>query len=99
MSRPSSSFSSRQSAVSGLSPAAILPPGNSHKPAIALPLGRCCSSTLPSPSINAAQTFGTIGGRSAPVAGIDVDVAMRQIAGPDLGAALADAEIDLNHDL
>src|ERR1700758_5020827 len=96
---PSSSSSSRQSAASGVSPLWIFPPGNSQSPAIALPLGRCCSNTRPRSSISAALTIGTIGSGSAPVAAIDIDIAMCQIAGPDFGAALADAEIDLDEDI
>ena len=45
---PSSSFSSRISAASGVSPGCSLPPGNSHSPAIVLPSGRRASSTRPS---------------------------------------------------
>src|SRR6185437_4686828 len=65
----------------------------------ALPMGRCCNNTWPRGSISATLTIGTIGSGSAPVAAIDVDVAMRQIAGPDHGAAVADAEIDLEQDI
>src|SRR5262249_30192726 len=71
-----------------------LPPGNSQRPAIALPSGRCVKSTRPSASTSATATTRTSGSRSAPVAAIDVDVAMRQIAGPYRGAAAAEAEID-----
>jgi hypothetical protein len=48
--------SSRISAASGVSEDSILPPGNSHKPAILLPSGRCAISTRPSGSTNAAAT-------------------------------------------
>jgi TDG/mug DNA glycosylase family protein len=36
---------------------------------------------------------------SAPIAAVDIDVAVRQIAGPDRGLATADAEIDRDHDV
>src|SRR5262245_31688127 len=36
---------------------------------------------------------------SGTIAAVDVDVAVRQIAGPDRGAAAADAEIDVDHDV
>src|SRR5579883_2129015 len=90
---PSSSCSSRISAASGVSPGWILPPGNSHNPASGLPARRSASRTRPSASINATQTTVTLAA-SAPVAAIDVDVAVRQVAGPDGPAAPADAEID-----
>src|SRR6185369_11286525 len=38
-------------------------------------------------------------GGSRTIAAVDVDVAVRQIAGPDRGAAAADAEIDVDHDV
>src|SRR5215469_6080138 len=95
----SSSLSSRMRAASGVSPSCTLPPGNSQRPAIALPGGRCVSSTRPSTSMSATATTRTSGAPSAAVTAIDVDVAMRQIAGPDRGAAVADAEIDGDHNL
>src|SRR5690349_9028282 len=95
----SSSLSSRMSAASGVSPACTLPPGNSQSPAIGFPAGRSASSTRPSASTSATQTTGSVGSGSAPVAAIDVDVAVRQVAGPDRGAALADAEVERDVDL
>src|SRR6202167_4819389 len=89
----SSSLSSRMSAASGVSPGWSLRPGNSHNPAIGLPAGRCARSTRPSASMSATQTTVT-GAGSAPVAAIDVDVAMRQVAGPHRGAAAAEADVD-----
>src|SRR5260370_4342373 len=102
---PSSSLSSRMSAASGVSPSWTLPPGNSHSPAIDLPSGRSASRTRPSTSISATATtrrtalsldtasrpFG-----SAPVAAIDVDVAVGQIAGPYGRPPPPDAEIDVD---
>src|SRR5579872_4656256 len=95
---PSSSCSSRINAASGVSPGWILPPGNSHNPAKGLPAGRSASRTRPSVSISATQTTVTPA-VSAPVAAIDVDVAVRQVAGPDGPAAAADAEIDRQPDV
>src|ERR1700745_1172904 len=92
---PSSSASSRIRAASGVSPGPTLPPGNSHNPAIVLPAGRCASNTRPSVSTSAtADTSTTGGGLSAAVAGIDVDIAVGQVAGPHGRPALADAEVD-----
>src|SRR5260370_41940578 len=102
---PSSSLSSRMSAASGVSPAWTLPPGNSQSPAIDLPAGRSASRTRPSTSISssaptrtpalsldtALRPFG-----SAPVAAIDVDIAVGQIAGPHGRPPPPDAEIDLD---
>src|SRR5208282_3314256 len=97
------SRSPRISAASGVSPAPTLPPGNSHKPAMGLPAGRSASSTRPSASISATQTTGTLpkappapraAGASAPVAAIDVDIAVRQVAAPHRPAPPAHAEID-----
>src|SRR5262249_30712115 len=97
---PSSSSSSRISAASGVSPAWTLPPGNSRRPAIDLPSGRCASSTRPSGSISATAATRTTGlSASAAVAAVDIDVAMRQVAGPDRRAAGADAQIDSHMDL
>src|SRR6516165_5368428 len=97
---PSSSASSRISAASGVSPASTLPPGNSHSPAIDLPGGRWASSTRPSASISATAATSTTGGEaSAAVAGIDVDVAVGQIAGPYRRLAAADTDIDGDRDL
>src|SRR6516165_3599493 len=90
---PISSASSRISAASGVSPALTLPPGNSHNPAIDLPAGRSASSTRPSASTSATAATSTIGS-SAPVAGIDVDVAVGQIAGPHSRLAAGDTDID-----
>src|SRR6516162_10530922 len=90
---PSSSASSRISAASGVSPALTLPPGNSHSPAIALPAGRSASSTRPSASTSATAATSTMGG-SAAVAGIDVDVAVGQIAGPHCRFAAGETDID-----
>src|SRR5712671_679853 len=95
---PSSSASSRISAVSGVSPGLTLPPGNSHSPAIDLPAGRWASNTLPSASTSATAETSTTGG-SAAVAGIDIDVAVGQIAGPHGYPASADPDIDGDGDL
>src|SRR6516162_10115997 len=96
---PSSSASSRISAASGVSPALTLPPGNSHRPAIDLPAGRSASSTRPSGSTSATAATSTIGGEaSAAIAGIDVDVAVGQIAGPHCRLAAADTDTDIDHD-
>src|ERR1700730_466716 len=97
---PSSSSSSRISAASGVSPACTWPPGNSHRPARCLPAGRWASSTRPSGSISATAATRTIGrAGSAAVAAVDVDVAMRQVAGPYGGMAGAEPEIDRDMDL
>src|SRR6516225_4998332 len=97
---PSSSASSRISTASGVSPVSTLPPGNSHSPAIDLPAGRWASSTRPSVSTSATAATSTIGGGvSAAVAGIDVDVAVGQIAGPHRRLAAADTDIDGDRDL
>src|SRR5260370_40733642 len=102
---PSSSLSSRMSAASGVSPAWTLPPGNSQSPAIDLPAGRSASRTRPSTSISATATTRTTALSldtalrpfgSAPVAAIDVDVAVGQIAGPHGCPPPPDAEIDLD---
>src|SRR6266576_2125440 len=54
----------------------------------------------PSASISATAVTRTIGlVASAPVTAIDIDVAMRQVAGPNRGAAGADPEIDRDMDL
>src|SRR5690606_14718116 len=37
--------------------------------------------------------------RSAPIVGVDVDVAVSQIAGPDPGLAAANADVDLDQDV
>src|SRR5262249_16182842 len=66
---------------------------NSQRPAMDFPPGRCASSTRPSASTTATATT-RMTGSSAPVAAIDVDVAMGEVAGPDRGAALADTDID-----
>src|SRR5215468_8048491 len=58
-STPSSSRSSRLSAACSLSPVSTLPPGNSQRPASALPVGRCAISTRPSPSKSAPATTST----------------------------------------
>src|SRR6266403_3491504 len=94
-SMPSSSSSSRMRAASGVSPAWTLPPGNSHKPAIDLPSGRCARRTLPSTSTRATATTRTMG-LSAPVAAIDVDIAVGEVAGPHRRPPAADADIDLD---
>src|SRR5437899_8151232 len=101
---PTSSASSRISAASGVSPGCTLPPGNSHKPARCLPAGRCASSTRPSGSISATAATRTIGregstAASAAVAAIDIDVAMRQVAGPYRRPAAAQPDIDPDMDL
>src|SRR6516162_4968916 len=112
---PSSSASSRISAASGVSPGFTLPPGNSHSPAIDLPGGRWASRTRPSGSTSATAATSTMcwpqpppsptggggagWGQSAPVAAIDVDVAVSEITGPDRRLACADANIDSNVDL
>src|SRR6202023_2756182 len=76
-----------------------LPPGNSHTPAIDFPGGRWASNTRPSASTSAAAATSTSGGPSAAVAGIDVDVAVGQIAGPHRRLAAADTDIDGNVDV
>src|ERR1700688_2936387 len=102
---PISSSSSRISAVSGVSPGCTLPPGNSQRPARCLPSGRWASSTRPSGSISATAATRTIGRAasgstgSAAVAAVDVDVAMRQVAGPYRRAAAAAPDIDPDKDL
>src|SRR5437870_2629176 len=96
---PNSSLSSRISAASGVSPALTLPPGNSHNPAIDFPGGRWASSTRPSASTSAAAATSTTGGPSAAIAGIDVDVAVGQIAGPHRRPAAADTDIEGNVDV
>src|SRR3984893_3611002 len=95
---PSSSASSRISAVSGVSAGLTLPPGNSHSPAIELPAGRWASNTLPAASTSATAETSTTGG-SAAVAGIDIDVAVGQVTGPHGCAASADPDIDGDGDL
>src|SRR5271169_1012339 len=95
---PSSSASSRINAASGVSPALTLPPGNSHKPAIDLSAGRSASSTRPSASTSATAATSTMRG-SAAVAGIDVDIAVGQIAGPHRCFAAAHAYIDRDLDV
>src|SRR5216683_2536595 len=92
---PSSSLSSRMSAASGVSPSWTLPPGNSHSPASDLRSGRSASRTRPSTSISATATTRTTG-LSAPIAAIDVDIAVGQIAGPHGRPPPPDAEIDLD---
>src|SRR6516164_7549700 len=97
---PSSSASSRISAASGVSPASTLPPGNSQSPAIDLPAGRWASNTRPSVSTSATAATSTIrGGASAAIAGIDVDIAVGQIAGPHRRLAPGNPDIDGDHDL
>src|SRR5215469_9208068 len=102
---PSSSFSSRISAASGVSPASSLPPGNSQSPPCSLCAGRCARRTRPSASIKTAATTVTTvaagsAGTSAPVIGIDGDVIMGEIGGPNRRAPRAagsgvDAYFDL----
>src|SRR5512145_653360 len=113
MSMPSSSWSSRPSATSGASPSRTLPPGNSHSPAMGLPGGRRARSTRPSTSISAAAATRTIGatlaggsgipshpvGASAPIAAIDVDIPMGQIAAPHHRLASTNADVDRDVDL
>ncbi|KAG1702837.1 Protein translocase subunit SecA [Nymphon striatum] len=48
---PSSSCNSLIKASSGVSPGSIFPPGNSHRPAMDLPSGRCASKTRFPPTI------------------------------------------------
>src|SRR5258708_37239197 len=92
---PSSSPSSRISAASGVSAVCTLPPGNSQSPAKCLPSGRSASSTRPSLSISATAATRTIGrAASAAVAAVDVDIAVRQVAGPYSRPAAADADVD-----
>src|SRR6266568_4047834 len=96
---PSSSASSRISATSGVSPGCTLPPGNSHSPARCLPSGRSASSTRPSASISATAATRTIGrAASAAVAAVDVDIAVRQVAGPYSRPASTDADVDSDAD-
>ena len=86
---PSSSFSSRISAASGVSPACSLPPGNSHSPAIVLPSGRRASSTRPSASISAqaaTSSSGLLRGircRRPAGFGVAEDVVARRLEAPD----------------
>src|SRR3989442_450322 len=101
---PISSSSSRISAASGVSPGCTLPPGNSHRPARSLPSGRCANSTRPSGSISASGETRTIcregsTAASAAIAAIDIDVAMRQVAGPYRRPAAAEPDIDPDMDL
>src|ERR1700730_3307540 len=102
---PISSSSRRISAVSGVSPGCTLPPGNSQRPARCLPSGRWASSTRPSGSTSATAATRTIGRAalastgSAAVGAINVDVAMRQIAGPYRRPAAAEPDIDFDKDL
>src|SRR5437016_3600027 len=97
---PSSSASSRISAVSGVSPGLTLPPGNSQSPASGLPAGRSVSKIRPSTSTSATADTSTMGrGPSAAIAGIDVDIAVGQVAGPHRRSAAADADIDADRDL
>src|ERR1035437_891945 len=64
---------------------------------------RNCSTPAPTPSpmprascrLSRTACWGEFG-RSAPVAAVDVDVAVRQVAGPHRGAATAEREIDLD---
>src|SRR5665213_3407637 len=74
-------------------PGCTLPPRNSPSPAIGLPAGRSASKTRPSASIKATQTTLVLAA-SAPVAAIDVDIAVGQVAAPHRPAAAPDAEID-----
>src|SRR4051794_8474886 len=95
---PSSSFSSRINAISGRSPGSTLPPGNSHSPPSCLSIGRFDSSTRPSLSIRATAATRTIFILAA-VGAVDVDVTVREIAGPYGGLAFADADIRLDDDM
>src|SRR4051795_11051056 len=64
---------------------------------------RSVSSLAETASIRSAAGSPVIGqagsGSSAPVGAIDVDIAMRQVAGPNPGAAAAEADIDGDLDL
>ena len=102
--------SSRTSACSGVSPASILPPGNSQRPAMTCPPAAAPSAPghrvdqraphhrrAPSGGGAAGAVVAETTGRPRgvrTVAAIDVDVAVRQVAGPHRGAAAAHAEID-----
>src|SRR5271168_3519505 len=97
---PSSSVSSRIKAVSGVSPGSTLPPGNSQSPAIGLPAGRWASNIRPSASTSATAETSTIREAvSAAVAGLDVDIAVGEVAGPHRRLAASDAEIEIDRDL
>src|SRR5690348_420838 len=112
---PSSSTSSRIKAASGVSPGSTLPPGNSHSPPMGLPAGRWASNTRPSASTSATADTSTMGrppplpsparggglgwGLLAAIAGIDIDIAVGQVAGPHRRLAAADAKIDTDRDL
>ena len=57
ISTPNSSRSSRRRHSSGLSPASIFPPGNSHRPSKRSPFFRLAIRTLPPRSMTAAVTL------------------------------------------
>src|SRR5579871_5036044 len=97
---PSSSASSLINVSSGRSPASILPPGNSHKPAIGLPSGRRVKSTRPSASISAQAATSTSFTRgSAPVIAVDGDIFLGEVTGQHEVGAVAETKIDheINH--
>src|SRR5262245_12202042 len=114
MTIPSSSRSSRTTASSGASPASILPPGNSHSPASDRPSGRLASSILPSASRRTQAATRTIGcgflglifdrsrvarSDSRAVIGVDGDIVVSEVAGPNRRGFLADTDIHADRKL
>src|SRR5437879_1955867 len=99
---PISSWSSRIRVASGRSPGSTLPPGNSHRPAIALPCGRCAIRTRLSLSTSAQATtrvsLTSPMRRSGAVIAVDRDIFLGEVAGQHAVAAFAHAERDSDLD-
>src|SRR6185437_10712213 len=93
------------SVVSGRSPGSTLPPGNSHKPAIVLPSGRCAISTRLSASMSAQATtrvslrVAMRRTRLRPVVAVDRDIFLGEVAGQYTVATLAESQAHLDLDL
>src|SRR5260370_40971158 len=107
---PSSSLSSRIKLCSGRSPGSTLPPGNSHRPAIAFPAGRCAISTRPSASMSAqaatrtvlrltAGTSGSPSGILRSIVAVDGDILLGEVAGEHAVAPAPETERHLEADL
>ena len=91
-------LASAEEAESRFPVSSILPPGNSHRPAMLLPAGRCAISTRPSASIK-AQAATTEFWPSRPVIAVDGDIFLGEVAGQHAVAAFAQAERDLEINL
>src|SRR5690606_18496223 len=96
---PSSSCSSRASASCRDSPSSTLPPGNSQRPPWCLWAGRWLSRISPWGLRTIAATTSSRSVISGPVFGVDLDVVVAEVAGPDGIGGIAGAERHANSDI